>query len=348
LGIQALPLSTSQFVILRGFAFFETTAVMNFYSHYTTTAAAVNEQFSLVTTSEMCENSSIYDVQRTNRQPDVPIYFKIRISVGCSKAYLKAGSSPKLISLSGFMREEMDENIISEPALYHILSPPFGINFNDFQQLLVHFVEHHLNQGLTKSIVYMRDDHLLSQLVGQPMEASMEKLLVAQKIAFVNWNVFALPENQVLARYFDQQLVYNHAILSFSGTNSYLYIADLDDYIVTKTGTILDQLGPDCSMYQMERFDAYPNIDSCHVIRELGFSSGIQAINRCSLGLDIYSTIDDKKHLREKSIVYPDETWGFLVHSGFVYLPERNCAGGNEMYVLHLQNLLRLRDTKVH
>ncbi|GAX82645.1 hypothetical protein CEUSTIGMA_g10071.t1 [Chlamydomonas eustigma] len=242
--------------------------------------------------------------------------------------------------------QEVTPAVPSEAAV--VLNPLWDVNSASLV-LLERHIEHHHLLGFNKYILYAYPEHV------EYLTQSPTLLHWAQNDVLQIVTLDALPRYLDMPHFY-QRLVYNHAVLSHLGSNMYLAMIDLDEYLVPlKAGlsTIFDMLGA-CAPPRSHRVNLlFPRY---HVIAvgwsnrtaselPLWLSNG-SAGSQSNHPLLRYTLVDLQHPPHSKAIVIPGFISNFFVHSATAFTPYNTTHLDSRcMALAHLKNLHKSRVT---
>lgn len=303
----------------RGFWLFEETINASLYGNRILSYPEVSRNLKLqVVASDCPEIQVIYQLSDDSLRPS---YFSFNASNACSNLRVLSNDKMRylLLDQNDF---EHEENPLKE-GLYHILSPPHGLSNEIFGFLLCQFIEYHAQLGISGTLIYLREGQNIFKKISTTLSNKYSVLIRKGLLRVYRWKYMNSPNDDQKSRYFDQPVVYNHAILSFMNTQVRLYISDLDEYLIlnhTNHRSIHHKIW---------------NLLSGHVsIARYNYILDVPTLKQwCNLHdapkseVEIWMTCDSKKvwssyKYRQKgkdihkSIVDPSHVWGFAVHEG--------------------------------
>lgn len=359
--------------VVRGFMYFETAALPDLYiSKIYTSPPEILFGIKLIL---------LYDNREVEvelwKPPDSirPVDFSFKIEGHASSIWLKVDGWGRVLRLDDVLGRKCERSSAAqERRLMHVLSPPYDLTPETFALLLSRFVSYHHPLGMEGTVVYLRDFQTFFANT-----KIMRELMASGLVHVVQWAEFALPFEETQQQYFDQPLVYAHAILSFWKTNTMLYLADLDEYIALPSpGSLSSLINEGClsaipEFVTLIRFKAVANRTMPSLDDLPGDILSIEEIELWRLAVDLGIHPIQLYSVRStipfvwKSIVNPNSTWGFFVHEGFAF-PRRNksiphtipngadpscyecstCACAQTpiscAFIVHLENLFRARN----
>lgn len=160
-----------------------------------------------------------------------------------------------------------------------------------------------------------------------------------KQLELVDWT-HILPKNHSV-RYHDQAVQYNHAVLSFYGTGSYLFIADIDEYLMAAPLDSKSCLMRFLDMRKCISLSVFSALPDPEVSSSMELTSQLKYIS--------------SKNHSIKSFIDPDVGFGFGVHEGAVCMnfTPTGCTIGNACarltadcaQIAHYRNMFRQRET---
>lgn len=239
------------------------------------------------------------------------------------------------------------------------LPPPFFVDADIFSGLLERHARYHVKLGADHETVYIRSATALGKT------PQLEKLIQSSRLRLVSWTSLdsgvSFPNADTLSNvhavfFYDQTIILNHVILSYWGTNSYLALLDLDEFLYIPSRHTLRQLyeggclSPSRHQAKLKRFVSV--CESCEPGPE---SKEWLAVPDLSF-LKLYKTVwRDTKNPHAnmwevKSVVDPDVIRHYHVHWGSPVLhllqSKNNTAASqgivsqNCVLVVHFMNLV--------
>ena len=200
--------------------------------------------------------------------------------------------SPLLISASQYS--------IRKKTFQHILSTSYN-RPPDFFSMLNDYSTHLDKYGFVGITHYCRRE--VCQIYRK--DYTIQRLLQLKRLKLIEWDAVVPVEGWT---YYDQALQYNHAILSYSGTGTYIMLADLDEYIAMPS-----------SVWERECVMELLKVSLCvaipaYVVYSDHVRNGVSSL--------LYWEPKSSSH---KSIIDPDASFGFYVHEG------RSCRVYNDL-----------------
>lgn len=223
-------------------------------------------------------------------------WFSFRIN-NMRDAFIFIEGSRQTISLSDV---SVASYMHSKQTVRHILSSTYGKASEPtvFSQIMGEYISYHHGLGLSGTTHYCRPS-MCKQLLEDP---DISSLIHAGTLKLEMWDAVPARPDWV---YYDQALQYNHAILKHYGTGTYLYIADLDEYLALD-GNLWKR--KNCLLEHMKH-------NSCsQVAAYIVYADANNTLGNIIPSLTIWENTPSSY----KSIVNPDNTYGFYVHEGRV------------------------------
>ncbi|GBF93897.1 hypothetical protein Rsub_06896 [Raphidocelis subcapitata] len=223
-------------------------------------------------------------------------------------------------------------------SIRQVLSTSFGLLAEDdamFLNVVTRQIDYHARLGISSTIMYCRPK--LCEKYGR--NAAIAGLISTGKLELVPFDEIGLVQGRP---YYDQSVQYNHAILSNKDRGSYLFMADLDEYLAFDSpadARSLACLGLESGCAAVPRFRVFPERE----IPSLAYGDFIPALTKW-----------DGREASTKSIIDPNRMTRFFVHQGGVCVQadETGClvaAACNAVQpscarVAHFSNMLKKRE----
>jgi hypothetical protein len=156
--------------------------------------------------------------------------------------------TPNVIDHRGFEVPDVgrDPKLVSREA--YIVMPPFVnmvSHMDKFATLLDRHIQWHKALGFSRHILYMRAADIL---IFSEINA-VKHWIKRQQLLLVLWEIFPTPKHET--PYWDQRLVYNHAMLAFSNAPSPVWLANinLDEYLMSSNNSLntFNDMARECS-----------------------------------------------------------------------------------------------------